>query len=263
MQGIDLSYFLQQFNRYSLVDIALVTLVIYTVLMLVRGTRAVPVLRGLILLALLLGVIDSFVAQLTAFRWLVRSALPALFIAIPVIFQPELRRALAKVGQAGDYLRNWRRPGAHEVVSPIAEACRRLATRRHGALIIIERDTGLQEYIDTGIPLDAELSAALLLAIFHKDAELHDGGVIVRGQRIMAASCVMPLSNTRMADRQMGLRHRAALGTSENTDALVIVVSEETGQIAIAHNGRIAARQQQEQLESTLASFLAGNREAR
>lgn len=261
MQGFNLAYYVEQFNIYSLLDIALVTAAIYIVLLLVRGTRAVPVLRGLIVLAIALALIDSFVAELTAFRWLVASALPALFLAIPVIFQPELRRALAKVGQAGEYMRVWRRRNQADVVVPIAEACRRLSTRRHGALIVIERDTGLQEYIDTGVRLDAELSSSLLLAIFHKDAALHDGGVIVRGERITAASCVMPLSSARISDRQMGLRHRAALGTSENTDAVVVVVSEETGQVAIAHNGRIVPRQQLEQLETILAAFLAGQGE--
>jgi diadenylate cyclase len=147
-------------------------------------------------------------------------------------------------------------------VEALAEACRRLSTRRHGALIVIERDTGLQEYIDTGVLLDAAVTAPLLLAIFHKDAELHDGGVIIRDGRVAAASCVMPLSNSRMSDRQMGLRHRASLGTSEVSDAVVLIVSEETGQIAIAHNGRILPRQPHQQLETVLEAFLAGSAES-
>ena len=223
--------------------------------MLVRGTRAVQVLRGLIVFALVLLFVDTFV-DLTAFRWVVAKILPALLVAIPVIFQPEIRRALARLGQTGYYIQFWRRAPEHPAIDTLAEACRRLSKRRHGALLVIERDTGLQEYIDTGVKIDAELSVPLLLNIFYKDADLHDGGVIIRDGRLTAASCIMPLSNSQMSDRQMGLRHRAALGTSEVSDAIVLVVSEETGQIAIAHNGRVLPKQPQQQLERILHAFL-------
>ena len=261
MDQTDLSFFLRAFDGVvSVIDILLVTLIIYAGLAMVRGTRAIQVLRGLIVLALILIILNTFIPQLTAFRWLVSTALPALFIAIPVIFQPELRRALAQLGQTGDVTRLFRRQNEEsEMVDIIADACRRLSTRRHGALIVIERDTGLQEYIDTGIKLNAEITAPLLLAIFHKDAELHDGSIIIRDGVIAAAQCVMPLSNSRNLDRQMGLRHRAALGTSEVSDAVVVIVSEETGSIAVAHNGRVLPRQPQQQLETVLNAFLSND----
>ncbi len=255
--SLDIGFFLSQFTLFSVLDILLVALLIYGVLMLVRGTRAVQLIRGLIVFALLLTVVDQQLGQLTALRWMVGRLLPALFLAIPVIFQPELRRALAQLGgQTGLFTRILRRPEHDKWVTTLADACRRLSTRRHGALIVIERDTGLQEYIDTGVKIDAIISTPLLLNIFHKDVDLHDGGVIIRNGRITAASCVMPLSSSRMSDRQMGLRHRAALGTSEQTDAVVVVVSEETGNIAIAHNGRILPKQAANQLENVLKAFL-------
>lgn len=263
MEQFDLPFFLEEITLAAVLDILIVTAVIYAGLLLVRGTRAVQVLRGLIVVALLLIILDNFVTELTAVRWLIARALPGLFIAIPVIFQPELRRLLAQVGDAGGVLRQLRKRDEERMIGEIAEACRRLSTRRYGALIVIERETGLQEYIDTGVSLDAELSEALLLAIFYKDSELHDGGVIIRNGRIAAGSCVMPLSSSRISDSQMGLRHRAALGTSEVSDAVVVIVSEETGHIAVAHKGRILPRQPQQQLESILSAFLntgeAGN----
>ena len=252
----DFTYYLEQLDWVSGLDILLVAAIIFGVLTLVSGTRAVPMLRGLLVFSLVLVLLDSLVAPLTALRWLVGRILPALFLAIPIIFQPELRRALTQLGQPARFARFWKREQEDPTVPILADTARRLSTRRHGALIIIERDTGLKEYIDTGVQLDAEINTPLLLNIFYKDADLHDGGVIIKDGRIAAASCVMPLSNSRMSERQMGLRHRAALGTSENSDAVVIVVSEETGNIAIAHNGRILPKLPAHQLESNLQAFL-------
>ena len=262
MDQFDLRFFLQEFHWTSLIDIAIVAAVIYLALSKVRGTRAVPVLRGIVLLGLLLISLNLWgqftQTRLVAGGWLIEKMLPALFVAIPVIFQEELRRLLAELGQFGR-LTHWfrsRKEGDTAVVDILAESARRLSTRRHGALIVIERQTGLQEYINTGIKLDAELSVELLLAIFYKDAELHDGAVVIRQDRIAAASCVMPLSNSRFSDRQMGLRHRAALGTSEESDAVVLIVSEETGNVAIAHRGRVLARQPLSNLSKILQAFL-------
>ena len=254
-EAIDLTYYLEQLDLISGLDILLVTIIVFGLLTLLSGTRAVPMLRGLLVFALVLVLID-LVAPLQALRWLVGRILPALFVAIPIIFQPELRRAFTQLGQPGRFTSLWRREQEDPTITILTDTARRLSTRRHGALIIIERNTGLKEYIDTGVQLDAEITAPLLLNIFYKDADLHDGGVIIKDGRIAAASCVMPLSNSRMSDRQMGLRHRAALGTSENSDAVVVVVSEETGNIAVAHNGRILPRLSLQQLESNLQAFL-------
>lgn len=255
----EISYYLGRFTErpiIHLVDIFLVTAAIYGVFQLIRGTRAVQLLRGVIILVVLLGLISVTVIDLTASRWLITAILPALLVAVPVIFQPELRRALEQLGRTGRYFRFVRRDSPNQIVEPVANACQQLSRRREGALIVLERETGLQEYIDTGIVLNAEPTAELLVTIFNKHTELHDGAVIIRDDRIAAAACVLPLSTRSLSDRQMGLRHRAALGISEVSDAIVIVVSEETGQISIAHNGRIIRRQEPSRIGTILNAFL-------
>jgi diadenylate cyclase len=238
-----------------------VTAVIFAILFLIRGTRAVQVLRGFMIVALIIFAVSSLV-NLPAFQWLVDRILPALVVAVPVIFQPELRRALEQLGRVGNYLRFSRRDEESLMITAVKEATLYLSQRRHGALIVFERDTGLQEYIDTGIMLNAFPSAELFNTIFNKNTELHDGAIIIRGERIIAAACVMPLSNSSLSDRQMGLRHRAALGISEVSDAVAMVVSEETGQVSIAHNGRIMRRQDISRLDMILKSFLHNPRQA-
>lgn len=254
-----LSYYLGRFSEnpaLHIVDILLVTAVIYGVYLVVRGTRAVQLLRGVIVLIALFALISVSVINLTGFSWLVAVTLPALLIAIPVIFQPELRRALEQLGRAGRVFRIFRRPQQSELVMAISNASLRLSQRRYGALVVIEQDTGLQEFIDTGIIIDAEPSPELILTIFNRHTELHDGALIARGERLVAAACVLPLSTRRLSDRQMGLRHRAGLGISEVSDALVIVVSEETGQVSIAHNGRILRRQDPSRIDVVLNALL-------
>jgi diadenylate cyclase len=242
----------------DIIDILLVTAIIFGVLMLIRGTRAVQLLRGLLVLAAVIFLLAR-IFELRAFTWLVDSMLPVLLIAIPVIFQPELRRALEQLGLASRYFRFFRRD---EAISPTVvsfkESALRLSQRRHGALVVFEQDTGLQEYIDTGILLNALPSAELFLTIFNKHTDLHDGAVIIREDKIAAAACVLPLSTTSLSDRQMGLRHRAALGISEVSDAVAVVVSEETGQVSIAHNGRVLRRQDIARLDTILHAILAG-----
>lgn len=248
-------------ERFSLigiidvVDILLVTAVIFGVFLLIRGTRAVQVLRGFLVLAVLMFLLAR-IFNLRAFSWLVDNLLPVLLISIPVIFQPELRRALEQLGLASRYFRVFRREDVNPVIIALKDAALRLSQRRHGALVIFEQETGLQEYIDTGIILNADPSPELFLTIFNKNTELHDGAVIIRGDKLAAAACVMPLSTSSLSDRQMGLRHRAALGISEVSDAVAVVVSEETGQVSIAHNGRILRRQDISRLDSILTAFM-------
>lgn len=239
----------------SAIDILLVTAVIFSGFLLIRGTRAVQVLRGFVGLALIVLLLSS-IPGLTAFRQLVSWILPTLLLSIPIIFQPELRRALEQLGRTGSYFRFLRKNEVSPVVIAVKDASLRLSQRRHGALIVFERDTGLQEYIDTGIFLDSEVSPDLLLTIFNKNTELHDGAVIIRNDRLASAACVMPLSTSSLTDRQMGLRHRAALGISEVSDAVAVVVSEETGQVSIAHNGRVIRRQDPSRLDDILHAFL-------
>jgi diadenylate cyclase len=238
------------------IDILLVAVAVFSLLYLVRTTQAVPLLRGVILLIATIGLLSN-VFQLRAFSWLLRQALPALLVAIPVIFQPELRRALERVGRfsalfgagAGE------RAEIERLIEVTVSACRSLTARRHGALIILERETGLQEYADTGIKLNAEYSVELLLTIFDPHTPLHDGGVIVRVGRILSAACVLPLTTAFLADRRLGLRHRAGIGVTETTDAIAIIVSEERGSISIAHNGRIIRRLDADRLGGVLRAF--------
>jgi diadenylate cyclase len=248
-----------QWDWISVLDILLVTAVIFSVFLLIRGTRAVQVLRGLVVIALVVLVLAA-IPGLTAFRSLVNTILPVLLISIPIIFQPELRRALERIGRTGQYFRLWRQNEISPVVTAVKEACLRLSQRRHGALITFERDTGLQEYIDTGIAMNADISPELLLTIFNKHTELHDGAVIIRNDKLAAAACVMPLSTSSLSDRQMGLRHRAALGISEVSDAVTVVVSEETGQVSITHNGRfIVRRLEPSRLDEVLHTMLTSS----
>lgn len=213
-------------------------------------------LRGVILIVLLVFLLTS-VVQLPAFGWLIDKALPALLLAFPIIFQPELRRAFERLGQAGSFFRGFREEQEGAYIASIAEACQRLSERRHGALIVLERETGLQEYVDTGTLIDSRLSRQLLETVFYPMTELHDGAVLIRNGRILAAACVMPLSAAKMhsGERHLGLRHRAALGISEVSDAIAVVVSEETGNIAVAHNGRMIRRLDANRLETILRAF--------
>jgi len=252
----ELGWILSRLNGSAAVDILLVALTVFSLLYLVRTTQAVPLLRGVILLIAIIGLL-SFVFELRAFSWLLLKALPALLVSIPVIFQPELRRALERVGRASVLISSG--AGAKEGIENLIEAtvlaCRNLTARRHGALIILERETGLQEYADTGVRLNSDYSVELLLTIFDPHTPLHDGGVIVRGGRIVAAACVLPLTTAFLADRRMGLRHRAGIGVTEATDAIAIIVSEERGSVSIAHNGRIIRRLDADRLGAVLRAF--------
>jgi len=256
-------FLFQRLNWVSLLDLFLVTLVFFTLLMIVRGTQAMVLMRGVILLVIALSLLTSLV-NLPAFSWLIRTSLPALLLAIPVIFAPEIRRALERLGRAGtDPLLFRKNPAAEEVmrqvISGVVAACARLSARQHGALIVLQRNDDLQEYVRTGVQLNAKITAELLLQVFYPNTPLHDGAVIISGGKLTAAACVMPLSASgilnRSPDRQMGLRHRAALGISEASDAIAVVVSEETGSISIAHGGRMIRRLDSERLENILLAF--------
>jgi diadenylate cyclase len=244
-----------RFDLIALLDVSLVALVFYFLLFLLRETQAVQLLRGIIILVLLVGLL-SVVRELRAFNWLVRSAIPALLVSIPVIFQPELRRALERLGRTGTLLASsTREREMSQVISGIAVACQALSERRHGALIVLERETGLGEYIDTGIGMDAAVTSELLETIFYPNTSLHDGAVIIRGERIVAAACVLPLAEDLAGERYLGTRHRAALGATVGTDAVAVVVSEESGIMSIAHNGRMIRRLDAKRLQKILGAF--------
>ncbi len=240
----------------SVIDILLVSFIFYWLLRLIQGTQAVQLLRGIVIIVVVTVVI-THVFQLTAFSWLIRNSLPALLVAIPVVFQPELRRLLERLGRGtGGFLNlHSQETTLRRVIEVIAQSCSQLSLNRHGALIVLERETGLQDINETGVHLDAEVSRELLLALFYPNSALHDGAVIVREDRIVAAGCVLPLSTVNGGDRQLGTRHRAALGVTEGTDAIAVVVSEETGIISIAHNGRMIRRLDEKRLARVLIAF--------
>jgi diadenylate cyclase len=247
---------LQQLDWIDALDILVVAFILFWLLYLVRGTRAISLLRGVILLAILVALLSGL-TRLRAFAWLTQRTLPALFVAIPVVFQQELRRALERLGRAGALFGRaaGNRAVLEQALSGISQASRVLSERRQGALIVLERETGLQEFADSGVHLDAEISSDLLVTIFDPHTMLHDGAVIVRRGRILAAACVLPLSTAFLADRQLGLRHRAAIGATEESDAVAVVVSEERGSISIAHNGRIIRNLDAARLEGVLRAF--------
>ncbi len=255
----ELAFILQRLSFSSVVDLLLVTLIFFAVLLFIRNTRAMVLLRGFLLLYVLFSLLAALF-ELPAFSWLVRNSVPAILVAIPVIFAQEIRRALERLGRASEFLASGRRqPHERDVIDSVSHAAVRLAERRHGALIIIQRLDSLEEFVETGVPLGAEVSPELLLQIFYPNTPLHDGAVIVANTKVIGAACVMPLSSSGVLsenpDRQMGLRHRAALGTSEISDSVALVVSEETGAISVAFGGRMIHRLGSERLEGVLRAF--------
>jgi len=227
---------LDRIDASALVDMLIVSVAIYWALLLIRGTTAMTVLRGVGVL--LLGAFAlSRVFDLLVINWILSNAVTGLVIAMVVIFQPEIRRGLERLGRTGlrSSLHTDERRDALDLV---VRAAGQLARQHLGALIVVERETGLQEVIDTGIPLDGELSVELLLSIFVTSSPLHDGAVIVHGDRLVAAGCTLPLSEAPLP-AEYGMRHRAAIGLTERSDAVVVVVSEERGVMSISSSGRM------------------------
>jgi diadenylate cyclase len=255
----ELFFILQRLSLSSTVDLVLVTLIFFAVLIFIRDTRAMVLLRGILLLYVLISLLVALF-DLPAFSWLVRNSIPALLVAIPVIFAPEIRRALERLGRASDFFASGiSQPDSQDVISAVAHAATRLAERRHGALIVLQRIDSLEEFVETGVSLGADVSPEILLQIFYPNTPLHDGAVIIANKRVIGAACVMPLSSSGVLstspERQMGLRHRAALGTSEISDSVALVVSEETGAISVAFGGRMIHRLGRERLEGVLRAF--------
>jgi diadenylate cyclase len=241
----------------TIIDIALTALLIYGLFSLIRDTRAVRLVIGVTLVYGVYVAAQFFGLQLLS-QILQAGAVVGLF-ALVVVFQPELRRALERLGRVGSM--GWLlSPGqqgvAERVAAEVALAATGLAADRHGALIVLERETGLEDTAETGIMLHADLSAELLRTIFVPRSSLHDGAVIIRADRIIAAGAVLPLSEAATPHARMGTRHRAALGISEGTDALVVVVSEETGSISLVERGRIVRSLDQEKLRVALVTLL-------
>ncbi|MGH7727671.1 MAG: diadenylate cyclase CdaA [Vulcanimicrobiaceae bacterium] len=225
----------------DLVDILVTATLIYYFLFLIRGTRAVPIIFGLAVLAAILALANAF--HLLVLATILHYALLGIAFSLPIVFQPELRRLLEQLGRGGLLARRDDRADAdalESAVEMLAEAAVVFSRKRIGALVAIEGATGLREYVESGTRLDARLSVELLLAIFAPNGPLHDGAAIVTGTVVEAAGCFLPLSDNVLSGAHLGTRHRAALGLTEQTDAVVLVVSEQTGAISIARSGKLS-----------------------
>jgi diadenylate cyclase len=243
---------LPELSTTSVIDILLVALLIYQFLALIRGTRAVPVLVGVA--GITLAIYLAHVAELRTVNFLVGTLLPYGIFALIVVFQNEIRHALARIGRKLTFSRS--SAGMQEAYDDIVLAANLFSQSQTGALIVIEREIGLRTYIESGVPLDANLSYDLLATIFRPSAPLHDGAVIVQKDRIAAAACFLPLSMNPVLSTQLGTRHRAGIGITEETDAIAVIVSEETGYISLAVAGNIERDLSVDYLRERLSELL-------
>ena len=242
----------------SIIDILLVAFVIYWLFILIRGTRAVRIVIGLSVLYLVY--LGAVLFRLQLLRSLMETAALAGLFAVVVVFQPELRRALEQIGRIGSVNRFFvssEVASAERVAREISRAARILAGSRHGALIALERETGLQDLAaESGVPIHADLRAELLVTIFYRGTALHDGAAVISGEEITSAGVLLPLSQNVLDSERYGTRHRAAIGISEQTDAIVVVVSEETGSISLVVRGRIERNLTEEQLRRRIFNLI-------
>ena len=252
-------YFWNILNRMGvsdLADILLVTMVVYWLLKMTRETRGSAVLKGLLLLLVVVGV--SSLLGFTALNWLLMTVISNGALVLVILFQPELRKALEQIGRGARLDKGRSRDGADEttrMIDDIIKCFMNLSRRRVGALVVFEQKTGLQDVIENGIPLDAKITAGLLENIFEPNTPLHDGAVVVRDDRIAAAACILSLTESNNLSHDLGTRHRAALGMSETTDAVVLIVSEETGIISMARSGKLMRHLDAKSLANILESM--------
>ena len=230
------------FNLISIrdiIDITIIAIITYNVLKLIRGTRAEQLAKGILVILILTKISEWF--KLYTINWLLNNMMTWGFVAILVVFQPELRRGLEFIGRTSSIRNNvTNKNDVPEVVTEICDAVASLSRQKIGALIIIEKQTGLNEIVETGTKVDGIVSSGLLINIFIPNTPLHDGAVIIKGDRVIAAACFLPLSDNENISKELGTRHRAGIGITERSDALALMVSEETGSISIAENGTIS-----------------------
>lgn len=238
------------------VDIILVWYVLYKLIMLIRGTKAIQLLKGIVVIIAVR--IASLILGLQTIEWLTDQAILWGFLAIIILFQPELRRALEQLGRGSIFARSSQseEEKLQETIEAIIESSKYMAKRRIGAIITIERETGIDDYAETGIPINGKLTHQLLTNVFTPNTPLHDGAVIISGDEIIAAACYLPLSESPLISKELGTRHRAAVGISEVTDALTIIVSEETGHISGTKNGELRRALQEDDLREYLQENL-------
>ncbi|KYH35240.1 DNA integrity scanning protein DisA [Clostridium tepidiprofundi DSM 19306] len=252
---------LKNITIFSILDIIVVSIIFYEIYNLIKETRAFQLLKGILLILLLIPISDFL--QLKTLHWILNKTITIGVLTIVIIFQPEIRKALEHIGRktftdkhifGNEEIRN-------KVVTEIVNAVENLAQTRTGALIIIEQRTGLGDVIDTGTKIDAIVSSALLENIFVVNTPLHDGATIIRNNRIVASGCFLPLTTQDEVNKKLGTRHRAAIGISEVSDALVIVVSEETGIISLAINGKLIRKYDKDKLKSVLLKVITNRQD--
>jgi diadenylate cyclase len=238
----------------TIIDILAVAYVFYKAFMLIRGTRAIQALKGIAILIVISAV--AALAKLETLGWLLQKFWTWGVVAFIILFAPELKSALARMGGASAFLgisSNIR--DERQYIQSVVEASERLSARRSGALIVISRQATLDTFVESGVPIDSEVSRELLMTIFHPDTELHDGAVIIRDGRIVSAGCTLPLSQSSEWEQSLGTRHRAAIGLTEETDAIARIVSEETGSISMAVDGKITRYLNPQTLQSILVDY--------
>ncbi|MBH5320252.1 TIGR00159 family protein [Paenibacillus sp. GSMTC-2017] len=236
----------------DIIDIGIVSFIIYKMILLVRGTRAVQLLKGIFVLVATWGISTWF--NLYTLKWLMNQLFTLGIVTVMILFQPELRRVLEQLGRGNLFSRTYsqERNAVSEQIEEVIRAVQNMSKRKVGALIVFERKTGVTELIESGIAMESKITSELLINIFTPNSPLHDGAVIIRGNQIMAAGCYLPLSENPFISKELGTRHRAAIGVSEVSDALSVVVSEETGQVSLSINGMIVRDINEESLISKL-----------
>ncbi|GIP19168.1 membrane protein [Paenibacillus montaniterrae] len=246
----------------DIIDVGIVAFIIYKMMELVRGTRAVQLLKGILVLVATWAISTWF--DLYTLKWLMNQMFTFGIVTVLIIFQPELRRVLEQLGRGKLFSRSssFEGTGLSEQIDEIIRAVRFMSKRKVGALIVFERKTGVTEMIESGIALESKISSELLINIFTPNSPLHDGAVIIRGNQLMAAGCYLPLSENPFISKELGTRHRAAIGVSEVSDAISLIVSEETGQISLSMNGLIVRDINEESLISKLHEELSPDKES-
>ncbi len=240
----------------AVVDVVLIAYIIYRIILLIRGTRAIHLVQGLLIF--LVATVVSGWFNLSAINWLLEQAQLSLLVAIPIVFQPELRRALEHVGRGrlfGPGIAVLERHDLERLLKDMGRALKTMSRSKVGALIVLERETGLEDLAETGIRIDGHVSSEFLVNIFIPNTPLHDGAVIIRGNRVVAAACFLPLTEAEV-DPKMGGRHRAALGITEQTDAVALIVSEENGAISLARGGKLIRNLDDETVQEMLGELL-------
>lgn len=260
----ELPWIFTRLDARALIDIFAVALIFYWLLWFAQRTRAAQLIRGLIILAVVVVFASNFF-ELTALNWLFSRAWPVLIVALPIIFQPELRRALEQLGHTGSWMRspfgaNQDTEVIEHTIDEVSRAASQLSRIGYGALMVIERETGLQEYVERAVRMDALVSRQLLINVFFPNSPLHDGAIIIRGDRVLAANCILPLSERELSGMKIGTRHQAAIGITEESDAIAIVVSEETNRISVAYDGRLTENLDTERLRRALRLLLKVDR---